>query len=127
MASNSTSSHSGPGAATTASLSLHVLDTTRGRPGSNMRVQLDAQVGEERFESIGAVSTDANGRAPRWEQLKAPHTYRLTFATADYFATQHQEKTFYPHVRVLFEVQPGEHYHVPLLVSAFGYSTYRGN
>lgn len=122
-ASNSSSPHS----ATTASLSLHVLDTTRGRPGSNMRVQLESQVGEERFESIGHVSTDANGRAPRWEQLKAPHVYRLTFATGEYFAAQHREKTFYPHVRVLFEVQPGEHYHVPLLVSPYGYSTYRGN
>lgn len=94
-----------------------------------MRVELDEVIDatNEKFSRIGHVSTDANGRAPRWEELKAPHTYRLTFATADYFRQEHGESTFYPHVRVLFQVQPGEHYHVPLLVSPFGYSTYRGN
>ena len=75
--------------------------------------------------AVYPASTD-NSRIKAWENLPAPHTYRLTFGTAAYFQ-RHGEQTFYPHVRILFAVQADQHYHVPLLVSPFGYSTYRGN
>jgi 5-hydroxyisourate hydrolase len=93
-----------------------------------MDVQLHSlsDAANETYTLVGSTTTDATGRIKAWENLPAPHTYRLTFGTAAYFQ-RHGEQTFYPHVRILFAVQADQHYHVPLLVSPFGYSTYRGN
>ena len=114
--------------ATTASLSLHVLDTTHGVAGAGMRVELHvlADADAETYTPLGTVTTDATGRIAPFENLPAPQTYRLTFHTAEYWKKS-DATSFYPHVRILFSVQPNQHYHVPLLVSPFGYSTYRGN
>jgi 5-hydroxyisourate hydrolase len=101
-------------------LSTHALDTANGRPAVGLAVRLESADGTE----LGAGVTDADGR------LRLPSvgagTHRLVFATGDWFAAAHIEG-FYPTVTVEFIVRDAaEHHHVPLLLSPFGYSTYRG-
>jgi 5-hydroxyisourate hydrolase len=105
-------------------ISTHVLDTSIGRPAAGVRVTLATARGD----ALGSGVTDADGRAKGFAGALAAGTYRLTFDTGAYFAIR-QVATFYPEVSVVFQVAggDGEHYHVPLLVSPFGYSTYRGS
>jgi 5-hydroxyisourate hydrolase len=111
----------------TSAVTTHVLDTTRGRPAPGVPVTL-ARVDAEVSTVVGVGETDADGRcaglaAPRLE----PGTYRLTFDTAAYFAATGQSG-FFPEVAVTFSLDDaGEHVHVPLLLSPFAYSTYRGS
>lgn len=110
-------------------ITTHVLDTSRGRPAAGMAVMLDIEEAGG-WRTLGFGRTDANGRLkdllPAGQNLAAG-AYRLTFGTGDYFAAQ-GTPTFYPSVTVAFVVNDAaEHYHVPLLVSPFGYSTYRGS
>jgi 5-hydroxyisourate hydrolase len=94
-------------------ITTHVLDTSRGRPAAGVPVTLERAV-DDGWETVG--------------QAAAQHTrYRLTFDTGAYFRSG-GERSFYPEVAVTFTVESAEeHYHVPLLLSAFGYSTYRGS
>lgn len=107
-------------------VTTHVLDTSRGCPAAGVAVQL-ARVSSP-AEPIARASTDSDGRARDLGPADlCAGSYRLTFATAEYF-----ERTgttaFFPEVSVQFEVtDPSEHYHVPLLLSPFAYSTYRGS
>ena len=110
-------------------ITTHVLDTSAGRPARGVRVTLERNT-DQAWTHIGSGETDADGRLrtllPAGAALN-PGMHRLTFETKPYFA-QHALTTFYPHVVVVFEVVGGdEHYHVPLLISPFGYSTYRGS
>lgn len=110
-------------------ITTHVLDTSRGRPAGGVQVVLEVSE-EGQYRELGRGATDADGRLkgllPAGER-PAPGTYRLTFDTGGYFARLAIEG-FYPAVSILFEVRdPAQHYHVPLLVSPFGYSTYRGS
>ncbi|HEX8634944.1 MAG TPA: hydroxyisourate hydrolase [Pyrinomonadaceae bacterium] len=110
-------------------ITTHILDTSRGRPAGGVAIILEAREGEG-WEILGQGRTDADGRLkdllPANFALQAG-VYRLTFHTADYFAAQGAE-SFYPEVVVGFVVTDGAaHYHVPLLISPFGYSTYRGS
>jgi 5-hydroxyisourate hydrolase len=101
------------------SLSTHVLDAARGRPARGVPVRLDRRDGD-RWAPVAEGRTDDDGRV---RDLPPPvaGTYRLVFDT-----TGHSD--FYPEVTVAFNVtDPGEHYHVPLLLSPFAYSTYRGS
>lgn len=110
-------------------LSSHVLDTTLGRPAANLTVRL------ERCETSGAFCvlchavTDEQGRIADLAQPLAVGLYRLIFETGPYLRALHaQHEPFYPEVSVLFRItSPNEHYHIPLLLSPFGYSTYRGS
>jgi 5-hydroxyisourate hydrolase len=109
-------------------ITTHVLDTARGRPGAGIRVVLEChQHGS--WREIGWGTTDADGRLTTLmpgESL-APGMYRLTFHTGEYHNAQGLADTFFPTVKVTFKVASSEeHYHVPLLLSPFGYSTYRG-
>ncbi|HJZ82621.1 MAG TPA: hydroxyisourate hydrolase [Pyrinomonadaceae bacterium] len=110
-------------------ITTHVLDTSSGRPAAGVPVTLELDVAG-RWKPIGKGTTNADGRtANLWsnETALAAGTYRLIFDTASYFTNQ-QIKTFYPQVTVIFQVKdPAQHYHVPLLLSPFGYSTYRGS
>ena len=104
-------------------ITTHVLDTSRGCPASGVPVVLERAVGSG-WELVGRGATDADGRA-RDLLTSAPENgrYRLTFDTGSYL-----DGGFYPEVSVAFVVESGEdHYHVPLLLSPFGYSTYRGS
>jgi 5-hydroxyisourate hydrolase len=109
-------------------ITTHVLDTSRGRPAADLKIELHFKSGEN-WRSLGAGVTDENGRcgALLGEAPFAAGTYRLTFHAGAYFKTQHVE-TFYSDIPVIFEVRDARtHYHVPLLISPFGYSTYRGS
>ncbi|MFI7045266.1 hydroxyisourate hydrolase [Streptosporangium sandarakinum] len=103
------------------SLSTHVLDASLGRPATGVAVRLE-HGGEVLAEGV----TGADGRIGGWATIDTG-AHRLVFATGEYFAAQ-GIVTFYPEVTVDFTVaDPAEHHHVPLLLSPFAYSTYRGS
>jgi 5-hydroxyisourate hydrolase len=109
-------------------ITTHVLDTSRGRPASGLRVELQVRSGTE-WKPLGAGMTDANGRCGTLmgDEKLQPGGYRLLFDAGSYFKEQHTE-TFYSEIPIVFEIaRPKAHYHVPLLISPFGYSTYRGS
>jgi 5-hydroxyisourate hydrolase len=110
-------------------ITTHVLDLSRGRPADGVPVVLKRREGTG-WKDVARGTTDADGRLknlmPEGESLR-PGTYLLLFDTEKYF-----ERTgiaaFYPEVSVVFSVRlAGSHHHVPLLLSPFGYSTYRGS
>jgi 5-hydroxyisourate hydrolase len=108
-------------------LSTHVLDAVSGLPATGLRVALDRRDGDG-WQPLGQAFTDDDGRARELASggLGAG-VYRLVFATGEYF-TATDQIGFYPEVLVVFEVTgPGRHYHVPLLLSPFAFSTYRGS
>jgi len=109
------------------SLSTHVLNTATGQTGSTMSVTLESQDGSS-WKSVGTWVTNADGRVRDFPKLSAG-THRLIFDTMSYFKSLSQE-CFYPCVKVEFALPVSDapqHYHVPLLVSPFGFSTYRGS
>ena len=109
-------------------LSTHVLDTARGRPAEGLAILLEAQEGE-RFRELARGTTNADGRVKDFlaGQKLGKGVYRITFDTGAYFRAS-GVRGFYPSVSVLFELAAeDEHYHVPLLISPFGFSTYRGS
>jgi 5-hydroxyisourate hydrolase len=109
-------------------ITTHVLDTARGGPAAGVTVILEMRQASE-WSPIGRGTTDASGRLMTLtESLPlAPGTYRLTFDIATYHRDQGMSKPFFPEVKIAFNVRDtGEHYHVPLLLSPYGYSTYRG-
>jgi len=109
-------------------ITTHVLDTSRGRPAAGLRVELQVKSGTE-WKSLGAGVTDASGRCNTLmgEQKLQAGAYRLLFEAGNYFKDQKTE-TFYSEIPIVFEILcPDTHYHVPLLISPFGYSTYRGS
>lgn len=110
-------------------ITTHVLDTSRGRPAAGVPVLLESRAGSGDWHAVGRGETDADGRLrtlyPEDTPL-APGLYRLKFDTGRYFESQ-DVATLYPQVVIVFEATPGEaHYHVPLLLAPFGYTTYRG-
>jgi 5-hydroxyisourate hydrolase len=111
-------------------ITTHVLDTARGRPAAGVAVVLDTRVDADRWQRIGAGTTDSDGRLRTLMAANAPlmpAVYRLTFDTAAYFGAA-GIPTLYPSIVIVFETRADQsHYHVPLLVAPFGYSTYRGS
>lgn len=108
-------------------LTTHVLDTARGKPAAGVRVTVQVRDGDG-WREVGGGVTDADGRVPGLltGELGAG-IHRLVFATGDWFEGQ-GVAAFYPEVAVVCRIDdPGAHYHVPLLLSPFGYSTYRGS
>jgi len=110
------------------SVSTHVLDIHRGRPAQGVPVTLEKKEGDT-FTRVKSGQTDADGRVKELipEGQLTPGTYRITFDTATYFDAQKLEG-FYPEAAIVFIIRDANaHYHVPLLLSAHGYSTYRGS
>ena len=111
-------------------ITTHILDTARGRPASGVLVVLDFRGSDGAYREAGVDVTDADGRARGLlpdGALPAEGQYRLTFHTGAYFSAAAVE-SFYSEVIVTFIVRdPKQHHHVPLLLSPFGYSTYRGS
>ena len=109
-------------------ISTHVLDTAKGRPAQGIAVTLERRSGAGLFVFAGEGVTDEHGRIP--QLLRAGTAleagiYRLTFYAEKYFESQDH---FYSEVTVSFLVRdPATHYHVPLLLSPYGYTTYRGS
>ena len=109
-------------------ITTHVLDTTRGRPAAGVAVSLARRTGET-WTELTMARTDATGRVANLlpDDVQNPTgTYRLRFDTGAYFKAQ-GVASFHPFVEIIFDVRDTEHYHVPLLVSPFGYTTYRGS
>lgn len=111
----------------TSHITTHVLDTTLGKPAAGVAVELDGHTTGE-WVHLASGTTDAQGRVKDLgpERL-ASGTYRLRFNTGAYFAGLTTE-TFFPEVSLTFTLDSSqEHYHVPLLLSPFAFSTYRGS
>lgn len=109
-------------------ITTHVLDTTHGRPAAGVHVILEHSQDAE-WRVIGTRETDADGRVKSFTNAAslAPGVYRLVFDTGAYFGKT-GITAFYPQVILVFETAAGEsHYHVPLLLGPFGYTTYRGS
>ena len=111
-------------------ITTHVLDTMRGTPAVGIPVIFEIQSGSQEWKELARGVTNQDGRIgdlfPESKKL-TPGIYRLTFQTASYFEAA-GVKGFYPQVQVVFELrEPITHYHIPLLLSPFGYSTYRGS
>jgi 5-hydroxyisourate hydrolase len=113
-------------------LTTHVLDTSRGRPGAGMRIEFSAVEHDGQTRMIRTVVTDDHGRARLLDEDEMRiGQYELVFHAADYFraaGTSLPDPPFYDRIPVRFAIaDPSSHYHVPLLVSPFGYVTYRGS
>jgi 5-hydroxyisourate hydrolase len=110
-------------------ITTHVLDISQGRPAAGVPVTLEVEVAGG-WELVGKGATDKDGRVSDLlpeEITLAAGVYRLIFDTNRYFAAREVE-SFYPQVTIVFKLRdPSQHYHVPLLLSPFGYSTYRGS
>jgi 5-hydroxyisourate hydrolase len=100
-------------------ITTHVLDLADGRPRAGLAVQLARRDGGGGWQPLAEAVTDADGRVRDWPAAPepTPGDYRLTFATGG----------FYPEVSIVFRVSGADHHHVPLLLSPFGYTTYRGS
>jgi 5-hydroxyisourate hydrolase len=110
-------------------ISTHILDTALGRPAAEVAVSL-ARLMDGAWIAVNEAATDADGRCkyllPEGEALQ-PGIYRVHFATASYYANK-SLKGLYPYVEVVFEIgDSAQHYHIPLLLTANAYTTYRGN
>ncbi len=110
-------------------ISVHVLNLETGKPSKNVTVVLDKKTSSG-WQKLSQKSTDTNGRIndlfPSGIKFESG-AYMVTFQTDEYFSQQ-QQKSFFPEVNIVFQVEStGEHYHIPLLLNKYGYSTYRGN
>ena len=111
-------------------ITSHVLDTATGRPARGVPVTLAQQSADGSWRTLGKSETGADGRCQNLLPSGTPiesGAYRLTFDTGSYYSSRSVE-TFYPQVTVTFTVRDAsQHHHVPLLLSPFGYTTYRGS
>ena len=110
-------------------LTTHVLDTSLGKPASGISVTLAEIDADGNWNEIANGTTNSDGRIGDLllsETKLMPKVYRLVFHTERYFTNQNI-KAFYPFVPIVFEILDDSHYHVPLLLNPYGYSTYRGS
>ncbi len=115
-------------------ISTHVLDTARGSPARGVRITLERahknDDGSDGWQLVGEGETDIDGRVKTLvppDVALTPNSYRLRFDTHGYARKNHFE-CFFPEVAIVFDMKDSsQHYHVPLLLSPFGYSTYRGS
>ncbi len=111
-------------------ITTHILDTSRGRPATGVEITLWQRRGDDHWHLLAQGTTDDDGRVSDLlpsDVAATVGTYRLRFEVGSYFCSR-GEKTFYPYADIVFQVhEPTEHYHVPLLLNPFGYSTYRGS
>jgi 5-hydroxyisourate hydrolase len=106
-------------------ITTHVLDTALGRPAAGIAVRLE-QLDNGVWSAVSSSSTDADGRCSNLAADASPGTYRLTFATAAYFA-QAGRTSIYPEISITFHSRGEAHYHLPVLLSDNSYTTYRGS
>ena len=109
-------------------ITTHILDTSKGKPASDVTVVLYSGANDG-WTEIARGATNTDGRVTDLlskDSLLEIGIYKLRFETKDYF-DRNRITTFYPFVEIVFDVQFSEHYHVPLLLNPFGYSTYRGS
>jgi 5-hydroxyisourate hydrolase len=109
-------------------LTTHILDITKGKPAQGVSIVL-FRLEKDIWKQLITGITNADGRIPNLlnkEVILEPGIYKLKFETKEYFEKQ-DIQTFYPFVEIVFTITGNEHYHVPLLLNPFGYSTYRGS
>jgi len=110
-------------------ITTHILDTSIGQPAAGVIVRFQRPTGEDTWETVSTGVTNDDGRVsdliPK-DATVPKGAYRLLFKVGDYFAYKNRE-SFYPIVPIIFQVTDDSHYHVPLLLNPFGYSTYRGS
>lgn len=110
-------------------LSTHILDISKGSPAKDISIKLEKYDGQTKAWSfVDEKKTDLNGRIGDFLSSEKSNLgmYKLTFYTSEYFKKDGKE-SFYPFIEVVFQIKDDSHYHVPITLSAFGYSTYRGN
>ncbi|MCI2419466.1 hydroxyisourate hydrolase [Saccharopolyspora sp. K220] len=109
-------------------VTTHVLDAARGTPAAGVAIRLESAETPADWTALAESRTDDDGRIRKLGPDRlAAGDYRLTFDTGEYFDRQ-GVATFYPQVQITFRIaDPAQHYHVPLLLSPFAYSTYRGS
>lgn len=111
-------------------LSSHILDINTGRPAQCVKIVLSKLSGENNWSVMEERTTDGNGRVKDFLEKRTGAdnrgVYKLTYYVAPYFESQAQD-TFYPFIDVVFEIKDDSHYHVPITLSPYGYSTYRGS
>lgn len=111
-------------------LSSHILDINKGTPAADVKIRLSKlETKTDTWIQVAEKTTDINGRVKNFlpeDGTNHQGIYKLTYETAPYFEAQQQD-TFYPFIEVVFEIKDDKHYHVPITLSPFGYSTYRGN
>lgn len=110
-------------------LSSHILDVSKGAPASDVAIKLERyDRSNQKWIYVDQKMTDKNGRITDFLPSNKEHKgiFKLTYFTAPYFEKSNLE-SFYPFIEVVFEIKDEQHYHVPITLSAFGYSTYRGN
>ncbi|VEI56060.1 hydroxyisourate hydrolase [Capnocytophaga sputigena] len=111
-------------------LSSHILDISQGKPAPNVKIALSKQDKNQTWVLIDEKYTDNNGRIKDFLKEESNKNnngvYKLTFYITPYFEKLKQ-KTFYPFIEVVFEIKDNQHYHIPITLSPYGYSTYRGN
>ncbi len=109
-------------------ITTHILDTTKGKPAEGVTIIL-YQGGNDEWNEIARGITNSDGRIKDLLSNSAAlqfGIYKMRFETKDYF-DKTSTATFYPYVEIIFDIQTNEHYHIPLLLNPFGYSTYRGS
>lgn len=110
-------------------LSSHILDVSKGKPANDVSIKLEKYNEQTKIWSfVDEKKTDLNGRITDFLRSENSNLgiYKLTYYTSDYFKKDNIE-SFYPFIEVVFQIKDKNHYHVPITLSAFGYSTYRGN
>ncbi len=109
-------------------ITTHVLDTSIGKPGIGITILLEKKEDNGNWNILGEGVTNTDGRAPLLlpDATPGPGIYRLVFFTGAYYKKL-GVKGFYPSVTIEFEISDRSHYHVPLLLNPYGYSTYRGS
>ena len=110
-------------------LSSHILDVSKGTPAVGVTIRLEKYNEKTKFWSfVDEKITDKNGRITDFLNTDTTNLgiYKLTYFTKEYFEKEAVE-SFYPFIEVVFQIKDTNHYHVPITLSAFGYSTYRGN
>src|SRR5258705_8648825 len=109
-------------------ITTHILNTTSGKPAQDITIILYREEKNE-WSEIARGITNEDGRISGLlakERIVPPGIYKMRFETKDYF-DKNGVSTFYPYIEIVFDIRSGEHYHIPLLLSPFGYSTYRGS
>lgn len=108
-------------------LTTHILDTSNGKPAEGITIVF-YHGGNDTWTEITRDKTDADGRASEMQtgSKLEEGIYKLRFETKDYFDRLHTA-TLYPYVEIVFEINTPDHYHIPLLLNPYGYSTYRGS
>lgn len=110
-------------------LSSHILDISKGAPASGVSIKLEKYDEKSKLWSfVEEKITDSNGRISDFLASDKSNVgiYKLTYLTSPYFKKNNLE-SFYPFIEVVFQIKDNNHYHVPITLSAYGYSTYRGN